>query len=89
VKKNEMIAQGSHTLSPFQINNAKFFELLSEAIVDHKYVKTWIKSFHKSRNKHRAWIAFKANYCGSNEVDAIKTNAEKNLDWVMYIGEKP
>jgi hypothetical protein len=87
--RDEIIARGSHTSPQFQIDNAKVFELLSEAIADHKHVKTWIKSFLKSRNGRGAWIAFKAHYRGSNEVEAIEANAEKILDTVMYRGEKP
>jgi hypothetical protein len=63
--------------------------LFSEAIADHKHVKTWIKSFLTSRNGRGEWIAFKAHYRGSNNVEAIEVNAEKIVDTVMHRGLKP
>jgi hypothetical protein len=87
--RDEISARAAHGTPQYQIDNAKVFEMLNEAIGTHKHVKTWIKSFAKARNGRGAWLAFKANYCGSSELEAIEAAAEKALESGNYTGEKP
>jgi hypothetical protein len=76
---DKIAARAAHGTPQFQVDNAKVFELLNDAIGSHKHVKTWIKAFTKARNGQGAWIAFKLHYRGSNEVKAIEAAAEKAL----------
>jgi hypothetical protein len=62
---------------------------LNDAIGSHKHVKTWIKAFTKARDGRGAWIAFKAHFRGSNEIEAIEAAAENALTTGHYTGEKP
>jgi hypothetical protein len=87
--RDEITARADHTTPQFQVDNAKVFELLNDAIGSHKHVKTWIKAFTKARDGRGAWIAFKAHYRGSNEIEAIEAAAEKALETGHYTGEKP
>jgi hypothetical protein len=87
--RDEIAARADHTTPQFQVDNAKVFELLNDAIGSHKNVKTWIKSFTRTRDGRGAWIAFKAHYRGSNEIEAIEAAAEKALETGHYTGEKP
>jgi hypothetical protein len=45
--------------------------------------------FTRARDGRGAWIAFKAHYQGSNEIEAIQAAAEKALETGHYTGEKP
>jgi hypothetical protein len=87
--RDEIAARAEHATPQFQVDNAKVFELLNDAIGSHKHVKTWIKSFTRARDGRGAWIAFKAHYRGSNEIEAIEAAAEKALETGHYTGEKP
>jgi hypothetical protein len=87
--RDEIAARADHTTPQYQVDNAKVFELLNDAIGSHKHVKTWIKAFTKARDGRGAWIAFKAHYRGSNEIEAIEAAAEKALETGHYTGEKP
>ena len=87
--RDEIAARADHTTPQFQVDNAKVFELLNDAIGSHKHVKTWIKAFTKARDGRGAWMAFKAHYRGSNEIEAIEAAAEKALETGHYTGEKP
>jgi hypothetical protein len=87
--RDEIAARAAHGTPQFQVDNAKVFELLNDAIGSHKHVKTWIKAFAKARNGRGAWLAFKLHYRGSNEVEAIEAAAEKALETGDYTGEKP
>jgi hypothetical protein len=51
-------------------------------------VKTWIKPYATARDGRGAWLAFKAHYRGSSEIEAIETAAEERLDSLVYRGEK-
>jgi hypothetical protein len=70
-------ARAVHSTPQFQVDHAKVFELLDDAIGLHKHIKTWIKAFTKAHDGHGACLAFKAHYRGSNEVEAIEAAAEK------------
>ena len=88
--RDEIAARADHTTPQFQVDNAKVFELLNDEIGSNKHdVKTWIKAFTKARDGRGAWIAFKAHYRGSNEIEAIEAAAEKALETGHYTGEKP
>lgn len=86
--RDEIAARADHGTPQFQVDNAKVFELLNDAIGSYKHVKTWIKAFTRGRNGRGAWIAFKSHYRGSNEVEAIEAAAEKALETGHYTGEK-
>jgi hypothetical protein len=87
--RDEIAARADHTTPQFQVDNAKVFELLNDAIGSHKHVKTWIKAFTKARDGRGAWIAFKDHFRGSNEIEAIEAAAENALTTGHYTGEKP
>jgi hypothetical protein len=87
--RDEVPARADHAAPQYQIDNARMFELLNEAVGEHKIVKTWIKPFAKARNGNGAWFAFKAHYRGSSELEAIETAAEHRRDTLSYRGETP
>jgi hypothetical protein len=58
--REEIMARSSHDGSHYAVDNARVFELLNEAVSEHKHVKTWIKPFVAARNGRGAWLAFKA-----------------------------
>ena len=87
--RDEIAARAAHGTPQFQVDNAKVFEMLNDAIGTHKHVKTWIKAFARAKNGRAAWIAFKAHFRGSSELEAIEAAAEKALDTAKYTGEKP
>jgi hypothetical protein len=87
--RDEVAARADHNAAQFRIDNARVFELLNDAVTEHKHVKTWIKPFATKRDGRGAWIAFKAHYRGSSEMEAIETAAEHRLETTIYRGEKP
>jgi hypothetical protein len=87
--RDEIAARADHGAHQYFIDNARVFELLNEAVHEHKHVKTWIKPFATTRDGRSAWLAFKAHYRGSSELEAIETAAEHRLDTLIYRGEKP
>jgi hypothetical protein len=87
--RDEITARADHASPQYRIDNAKVFELLNEAVTEHKHVKTWIKPFADARDGRGAWAAFKAHYRGSSELEAIEAAAEKRLATLIYRGEKP
>ena len=86
--RSEIMARSSHEGSHYAVDNARVFELLNEAVAEHKHVKTWIKPYVAARNGRGAWLAFKAHYRGSSELEAIKIAAEQRLENLQYRGEK-
>jgi hypothetical protein len=87
--RDEIVARADHLAPQYMVDNARVFELLNEAVMEHKNVKTWIKPYAAARDGRCAWIAFKAHYRGSSELEAIETAAENKLETVVYRGEKP
>lgn len=87
--RDEIAARADHGAHQYKIDNARVFELLNEAVHEHKHVKTWIKPFATTRDGRGAWFAFKAHYRGSSELEAIETAAENRLETLIYRGEKP
>ena len=65
------------------------FDLLNDAVKDHQRVQTWIKSFLAKRDGRGAWIAFKAHYLGSSQMDTIASTTEDKLLTSQYHGERP
>jgi len=86
--RDEINARAPHGLDAYIVDNALVFELLSDAVNEHKNVKTWIKPYAKTRNGREAWLAFKRHFRGSNEIEAIEVAAEKALSSLVYRGEK-
>jgi hypothetical protein len=87
--RDEITGRADHNAAQYHVDNAKVFELLNEAVTEHKHVKTWIKPFAKARDGRGAWLAFKAHYRGSSEMEAIEAKAEHQLDTAVYKGERP
>ena len=86
--RDEIMVRAEHATAAYHVDNARVFELLNDAVGDHKNVKTWIKPYANTRDGRGAWAAFKAHYRGSAEMEAIETAAEHKLDTVQYRGEK-
>jgi hypothetical protein len=87
--RDEVVARADHAAPQYMVDNARVFELLNEAVMEHKNVKTWIKPFAATRDGRGAWLAFKAHYRGSSELDAIEEAASHRLETLVYRGEKP
>jgi hypothetical protein len=87
--RNEIMTRSNHTGSHYAVDNARVFELLNDAVAEHKHVKTWIKPYVVARDGRGAWLAFKAHYRGSSELEAIEVTAEHRLENLQYRGEKP
>jgi hypothetical protein len=87
--RDEITARADHTAPQYCLDNAKVFEMLNDAISEHKNVKTWIKNYAKARDGRGAWFAFKAHYRGSSEIEAIESAAEQRLEDLIYKGEMP
>ena len=86
--RDEIKARARHDAHQYHVDSARVFELLNEAVSEHKHVKTWIKPFAATRNGRGAWIAFKAHFRGSSELEAIEMAAENKLEKLAYTGEK-
>lgn len=84
----EIMARSSHDGSHYAVDNARVFEMLNDAVSEHKHVKTWIKPYVTARDGRGAWMAFKAHYRGSSELEAIEVAAEQRLENLKYHGEK-
>ena len=41
------------------------------------------------KDGHAAWEAFKQHFRGTNQMEAIEANADKQLASLVYRGEKP
>jgi hypothetical protein len=87
--RDAITARADHTAHQYRIDNARVFELVNEAVGEHKNVNTWIKPHAKARDGRGAWFAFKAHYRGSSELEEIETAAEHRLDNLSYRGETP
>ena len=86
--RDEILGRASLDGAQYQVDNARVFELLNDAVSEHKHVKTWIKPYAVARNGRDAWFAFKAHYRGSSELEAIEIAAEHKLENLVYRGEK-
>jgi hypothetical protein len=86
--RDEITDRADHEAAQYPVDNARVFELLNDAVSEHKHVKTWIKPFATTRNGRGAWLAFKSHYRGSSELEAIETAAENKLENLVYRGEK-
>jgi hypothetical protein len=84
--RDEIAQRADHAAHQYGIDNSRVFELLSQAIREHKNVKTWIKPYAKACDGRGALFAFKAHYCRSSELEAIETAAEHSLDNLSYRG---
>jgi hypothetical protein len=86
--RDELVARASHSSTFFRVDNAKVYELLNEAVSSHPDVKTWIKPYASRKDGRGAWEAFKLHYRGSSAMETIEVGAEKQLDTLIYRGEK-
>jgi hypothetical protein len=86
--RDEIMNCSNHIGSHYAVDNARVFELLNDAVAEHKHVKTWIKPYVVAQDGRGAWKAFKAHYRGSAELEAIEIAAEQCLENLQYRGEK-
>ena len=86
--RDEIASRASHAAPQYQLDNAKVFDLLAEAVNDHKHVKLQIKKFTKTKDGRGAWLNFTKHYRGANEIEAMEAAAEKQLETLVYRGEK-
>ena len=87
--RDEIEERAPHGTAEYQVDNARVFEMLNDAIGNHKNVKTWIKAYARMKDGRGAWEAFKEHFRGTNQMDAIEASAEKQLATLVYHGEKP
>ena len=87
--RDEVEERAPHGTPEYQVDNARVFEMLNDAIGNHKNIKTWIKAFAKMKDGRAAWEAFKQHFRGTNQMEAIEAGAEKTLATLVYRGEKP
>jgi hypothetical protein len=87
--RDEIEERAPHGTPEYQVDNARVFEMLNDAIGNHKNVKTWIKAYARMKDGRGAWEAFKEHFRGTNQMDAIEASAEKQLATLVYRGEKP
>jgi hypothetical protein len=87
--RDEITARAAHGDAQFQIDNARLFDKLKEAVLQYKTVYAWIKPFARGKDGRGAWLAFKAHYLGSSQLDTMANKAESRLENATYHGEKP
>jgi ribosomal protein L15 len=85
----EITARSTHLAPHYQLDNARVFELLKDAIKEHKHVIAWIKPHSAAKDGRGAWVTFRSHYRGSSEVEAVIIQAENRLEKLIYKGEKP
>ena len=64
--RDEVEERAPHGTPEYQVDNARVFEMLNNAIGNHKNIKTWIKAFAKMKDGRAAWEAFKQHFRGTN-----------------------
>jgi hypothetical protein len=90
--RDEIEARAPQDTHKFHVDNATLFDILNDAVGDHKNVKTWIKSYARMQDGRAAWESFKNHYRGTNQMEAMEAmeaNAEKQLSALTDSGEKP
>jgi hypothetical protein len=86
---DEIMARAAHGDAQYQIDNSRLFEKLKEAVLQYKAVYAWIKPFSRGKDDRGAWLAFKAHYLGSSQLDTMANKAESRIENAAYHGEKP
>jgi hypothetical protein len=81
---DEIQARSPHGKHAYCVDNSAVLEILSAAIAEHKNLKSWIKSFSVIKYGRAAWIAFKINYRGTNQLEATEAKAEKLFQTLVY-----
>jgi predicted MPP superfamily phosphohydrolase len=87
--RDEIEASAPHDAPEYHVDIATVLDILNDVIGDHKNYKTWIKSYARLKNERAAWESFKNHYRGTNQMEAMEANAEKQLSTLIYSGEKP
>jgi hypothetical protein len=87
--RDEIMARAAHGDAQYQIDNSRLFEKLKEAVLQYKTVYAWIKPFSRGKDGRGAWLAFKAHYLGSSQLDTMANKAESRIENAAYHGEKP
>jgi hypothetical protein len=86
---NARDARAAHGDAQFQIDNARLFDKLKEAVLQYKTVYAWIKPFSREKDGQGAWLTFKAHYLGSSQLDTMANKAESRIENAAYHGEQP
>jgi hypothetical protein len=87
--RDKITARAAHGDAQFQIDNARLFDKLKEAVLQYRTVYEWIKPFARRKDGQGAWLAFKAHYLGSSQLDTMANKEESGLENAAYHGEKP
>lgn len=86
--RDEIIARAALDGPAYKADNKRVFELLRDAISEFEIVKVWIKGYVRSKDGRGAWMAFKAHYLGSAQLDGIANRADVKIETLVYTGEK-
>jgi hypothetical protein len=87
--RDELQARAPHGTHAYCVDIATVFEMINVKISEHRNVKTWIKSFASRKDGSVAWIAFKIQYRGTNQLEASEAKEENMLQTLVYRKEKP
>jgi hypothetical protein len=87
--RDEIEVREPHDTPEYHFDNATVFDILNDAVGDYKNVITCKKSYARMKNGRAAWESFKHHYCGTNQMEALEANAEKQLSTLIYYREKP
>lgn len=87
--RDEIRCRATQTGERYHLDNARVFTLLNESLADFEDVLTWMHDQVAGQDGRAAWIALKAHYLGSTELETLEVLAEKRLDSHTYRGEKP
>ena len=69
--RHELTIRSELAGAHFAADNANVFEILKQAIFEHKRVYLQIFAFVQSKNGHDAWQAFKTHYLGTAALEMI------------------
>ncbi len=86
--RDEVIARAALDGTAYKADNKRVLELLRDAISEFEIVKVWIKGYVRSKDGRGAWMAFKAHYLGSAQLDGIANRADVKIETLVYTGEK-
>ena len=69
----------------FITDNASVFDILHGALIDHKHVYVWIKSYYDAKDGHAAWTAFFSKYHSTAALHMIAILADNVLNNINEI----
>jgi len=86
--RDEVIARADLAGTAYKADGKRVFEILRDAISEFESVKVWLKGHVGSKDGRGAWMAFKAHYLGSAQLDTIANKADVRIETLVYTGEK-